>query len=65
MLERNCISGVERGNYFKLKVAMFRLEIRKKSFTQGVVRHYNMLPREAGYPIPGGFQGNIVWNKLI
>jgi len=49
LFTRVCIDRT-RGNGCKLKEGRFRLDIRKKFFTMGVVKNWNRLLTEAVYP---------------
>ena len=53
-----------RGNGSKLKEGGFRIDIRRKFFTMRVVKHWNMLPREAvDTPFLEVFQGQVGWSS--
>ncbi|RMC14008.1 hypothetical protein DUI87_09094 [Hirundo rustica rustica] len=52
-----------RGNGFTLKQHRFRLNIRKKIFTMGVVKHRNRLPREV-VDVQSHIQGKIDWSSV-
>jgi len=50
-MERNFLAGpvaIEQGIKVKVKESRFRLDIRKKFFTMGLVKHWHRLPREVG-----------------
>jgi len=49
------------GNCFKLKEQRFRLDIKRKFFTQRAVRRWHSCPEKLWCPIPGGTQGQVGW----
>jgi len=51
-----------RGNGFKLRRGRLRLDIRRKFFTQGVVTHWNRLPKKiVNAPSLDAFKANWMW----
>ena len=50
---RECCDRI-RGNSIKLKEGRFRLDIRKKIFTQRAVRNWNRFPEVLCMPHPWG-----------
>lgn len=45
-----------KGNVFKIKAGRFSLDIRKKYFSQTLVRHRSRLPEKVWMPHPCGIQ---------
>jgi len=63
-LFRRLCSDRTGGNGCKLKEGIFRLDIRKKFFTMGVVKQWNRFPTEAvDAPLPGSVQGQTGWSS--
>jgi len=51
-----------RGNGFKLRQERFRVDIRRKIFTQRAVTHWNRLPKEAvDAPSLEAFKARLMW----
>jgi len=45
----------------ELKEGKFRLDVRRRHFTQSMVRPWNSCPEKCGCPIPAGAQGQAGW----
>ena len=54
-------SNRTRENNFEPEEERFRLDVRRKLFTQRAVRHWHRLPSEDGCPISGVIQGRAGW----
>ena len=52
-----------RAKSFVLKEGRFRLDIRKKFFTQRAVMPWHSCPEKLWCPIPGGTPGQVGWGS--
>jgi len=57
-------SDSTRENDFKLKEGRFKLDVWEKFFTQRAKRSWHSCPEKLWCPIPGGAEGQVVWDPV-